>query len=256
MSLEEIAVFSSIVIGFPLSMWVAYWIPGFVKRRHVKRNNALMERCRAEYLLAIAAMERGDRPAAAAKLQTIRAIERSWRRRRHFLNRFLLGVWALTLSAVAYVAVRQISLVLPLWFGGKSLLSLLQRSAEMLTTTGVAIFGLGGACWGLNSWIDTWTDPAIIDDCGDRLQRDLNSLRQMATSDGSAYRRHSRSHALTDYEIFGLAPGFTLKDLDRARRSLAARFHPDVTHVDRGFAEETMKLINAAYDRMKRHVAA
>jgi len=249
--LADAAIFASIVIGFPLSIWVAYWIPGYIKRRHVAGSNALMERCRIEYLLAVAALERGQRAAAATRLDLIRVLEAQWRRRHAPLRRGLLAAGALAVSAAAYLAIRQAALLLPLWLEGASWAVLLQRGAASALSPSAAALGFGGAVWGLYAWLASWTDPAIVDDCGDRLHRDLSSLREVAAPPGGKRGRSNYVANLTDHEIFGLGVGFSRGELDRARRSLAAQFHPDVAVADREAAEETMKQINAAYDRLR-----
>lgn len=52
------------------------------------------------------------------------------------------------------------------------------------------------------------------------------------------------------YEVLGLSPGASDEEVKKAYRSLAKKYHPDLNPGDK-VAEEKMKEINAAYDRIK-----
>ncbi len=57
------------------------------------------------------------------------------------------------------------------------------------------------------------------------------------------------------YELLGLEPGATMRQITRAYHRLAHRYHPDVTagrpEAERALAERMMKDLNAAYDLLR-----
>ena len=63
---------------------------------------------------------------------------------------------------------------------------------------------------------------------------------------------------LTPEGIFGLGPGFTWGQLDRARRRLVKLLHPDLAHdaatATRHARQEALKRVNAAYDKLRLRV--
>ena len=60
----------------------------------------------------------------------------------------------------------------------------------------------------------------------------------------------SRWDSENDYEILGIAKTNDFKEVKKAYRKLAQRYHPDTTTVDKQEAEEIMKKINNAYERL------
>ena len=62
-------------------------------------------------------------------------------------------------------------------------------------------------------------------------------------------------HVLNAYERLGLMPGVPMEDVDRKRRELVKRFHPDrFSDPDkRARAERVTAEINAAHDAIERH---
>ena len=48
-------------------------------------------------------------------------------------------------------------------------------------------------------------------------------------------------------KLLGLGEEATLKEIKKAYRTLAHRYHPDKTHEDDGIPNETMKKMNDAY---------
>lgn len=55
------------------------------------------------------------------------------------------------------------------------------------------------------------------------------------------------------YEILGLADGASLKQVKKAYRKLALKYHPDI-HPDKKFAGEKMTEINQAYSSILKHL--
>ncbi len=64
------------------------------------------------------------------------------------------------------------------------------------------------------------------------------------------------ANVLAAYDRLGLAPGASMEDVDRKRRELVKRFHPDrFSHPDkRTRAERITAEINAAHDAIERHL--
>ena len=88
----------------------------------------------------------------------------------------------------------------------------------------------------------------------DRLERILSADRDVAIVSEEGHPLLF-SDGLTPEQIFGLGLGFTRRQLDQARRRLAAQLHPDRRHnaapLVRRAHEEALKQVNAAYDRLR-----
>jgi DnaJ-domain-containing protein 1 len=86
-----------------------------------------------------------------------------------------------------------------------------------------------------------------------RSQERTSGWRATATT--FAPRRYPPD-VLTAYERLGLAPGASMEEVDRKRRELVKRFHPDrfSDPEKRVRAERVTAEINAAHDAIERHV--
>ncbi len=73
-----------------------------------------------------------------------------------------------------------------------------------------------------------------------------DEARERASGRQTSYDRARMAHA-QDLGLLGLAEGFSSAELRRAYRAAALRHHPD-----RGGDLETMKRVNAAYERLRK----
>ena len=67
-----------------------------------------------------------------------------------------------------------------------------------------------------------------------------------------------RAEPLTAWQRFGVEPHCSRAQLDRARRGLAQRYHPDcwahASPAEQRAASEAMKRVNAMYDELKAQI--
>jgi hypothetical protein len=92
------------------------------------------------------------------------------------------------------------------------------------------------------------------ENAGNRRPEDRNSGWR-ATATTFAPRRYP-PNVLAAYDRLGLAPGASMEEVDRKRRELVKRFHPDrfSDPEKRVRAERVTAEINAAHDAIERHV--
>ena len=174
-----------------------------------------------------------------------------WRYGNSITFRFAFMLWAIGVGTLGYILLREFSL-----FVGvvriATFKDLALRFAEDLPL--LLVIGMLGPLHGLYSYFNAWEDWRLIDDCGDRLERILSADRDVAIVSEEGHPLLF-SDGLTPEQIFGLGLGFTRRQLDQARRRLAAQLHPDRRHnaapLVRRAHEEALKRVNAAYDRLR-----
>jgi hypothetical protein len=237
------------------SLFVVMIVPGMMKRAHVRRQNRLLERCRALYVLAVEAVGLGDDATARGYLKRIRRIESHWRFGNSWPYRIAFAFWAIGVAAAAYMLLRAGVAVLV------GLASLPNEDHMRRISEAVPVFlflAALGAMHGMAAFFSAWTDRRLVDDCGDRLERILNAGCHVAiVSEEDEWRRFG--DCLTPEQILGLGLTFTRRQLDRARRRLVAKLHPDRWHsagpAVRRAREEALKRVNAAYDLLRPRAA-
>lgn len=233
------------------SIVFAMAVPGIMKRTHVRRQNHLLARCRALYVFAVEALELGDDTTARAYLRRIRRIESRWRYGNSITFRIAFALWAICAGALGYIWLRALS-----FFAVDvhvPTVDDLRKFAEALPI--LFAFGTLGALHALGSYLTAWMDWWLVDDCGDRLERIIKAERHVAIVPEEDDDHHSLADGLTPEQIFGLGRGFTRRQLDRARRRLVAKLHPDLWYNAkpsvRRAHEEALKRVNAAYDLLR-----
>lgn len=237
-------------------IFVSWAVPRLLKSAHVRRQNDLMTQCRAFYVAAIEAIHENAEAEARELLRRIRNREGKWKIGYSIAYRFALACWAILLALMACAASRLVMVGAMSLIEGRPL-SVKALDLSLLAT--VMIVSLSAVFHGLISWLDAWTQPWIIDNCGDRLEAYIGSPRTLTMPEDQEPAPKLR-HGLTDLELFGLSPIFTLRELNRARRVLAGEYHPDrwlrANPSARRAAEESMKQVNVAYDRLKSRTGA
>lgn len=240
----------SLLLFFVASIAFAWMVPAATKRAHVRRQNRMLDRCRALYVVALQVIELSDEDGAHACLARIQRIEARWRYGGSPLFRLVLALWSIGLAAVGYTVLRALSL-LPMEHRTPTLEDL-RRFTESAPI--VLMIGAAGSLHALNSYLGAWTDWRLVDDCGDRPERILNAGRDIAMAPKTS-RRRSHVGDLSTEQMFGLGSDFTRRQLDAARRKLVRKLHPDLwQHASpavRRSQEEALKRVNAAYDQLR-----
>jgi hypothetical protein len=240
------------VLFFLGSIAFAMMVPRATKRAHVRRQDRLLDRCRALYVLAVQAFELEGDVAARSYLLRIRRLEARWRYGNSIAFRVALALWGIGAGVVGYILLRIVSLLA---------FSMDYRPITADEVRRIAIDGqfylllaFMASLHAFNSYLGEWTNWWRINNCGDRLEQILNAQRHVATT-SDIDEMATLADGLTSRQIFGLAPGFTRRQLDRARRRLVTKLHPDLwpnaTPAFRRAREEALKRVNAAYDQLR-----
>jgi hypothetical protein len=230
---------------------VAWYVPVWLKVGHIRTQNRLMRRCRALYLVGLQSLDAGDVATAQAILDRIRRGEWFWKLGDSWLFRICLGTWAAIWALTACMALRFAALLIM-----NFALPDKMPTGDMLwrELTVAFVVSLTAPLYSLLGFSETWKQLWELDDCGDRLERLISWPRGLSTS--RKRRRTAGLDGLRPEQIFGLAPNFTMFELNAARRRLVREYHPDLWHHvrldERRAREETLKLINAAFDELRR----
>jgi len=237
--------------GWGAGICFALYAPAWIKDAHLHRQNRLIGRCRALYILGVNSIEADDYATARNLLAVIRRIESRWRFGNSAPYRIALAAYAIWVGFAGNLVIRWLAL----FFGGQVYGETLQEQIGRLADFALlAALGASGALWALGSYIGHWRSDWLVDDCGNRLERILNAERAVVLTPKSKSRRRPLD-GLSALEIFGLRAVFSMRELDNARRLLAVKFHPDKWHnasaSQRKAADEAMKRINSAYEELK-----
>lgn len=243
------------LLPLPISYLLAGLLPFWLRQRHIRSQNRLLDRCRALLMAGAQALERGDRDGAVHLLARIHRIESLWRLGNSRVLRVSLALWAIGMAAALCVLARYLGLTLRHhYWGGRSL-----THVELLTNLKVAVaISIVAPLESALSFFMEWQRPWTIDNCGDRLSQLLYGSPEVATNRAGADETPCFD-GLSPREIFSLGPTFTKRELDKARRRLIWELHPDrqqrISQRERVAREEVLKRVNAAYDALKPEVA-
>src|SRR5262249_50548332 len=142
-----------------------------IKQTHIRRQNELLQRCRALFLLALQAFEFKNERVARSYFARIRRLEARWRYGNTKIFRFALVTWAIGIGSAGFIVLRAFTF-LPLdW--RIPIMDDVRRVAGDLPILS-ALSAPWGALWGAIGLSGPWTSLWIVDDCGDRLQRLLD----------------------------------------------------------------------------------
>lgn len=242
--LQEFLIFGSCFVAW---LVVPYFVAYRAKVAFARRQNDRLEKSRAMFVAACQALESGDADTARKMLPDIRNLEAA---RRQAQSRSavrwqtayvasLAGFWSAVVRLGPFVV-----------FGPPSNQGI-NALLDPLLWVLVFICWVAGAIHAWEAFSDPFYSIYWVEDLGNRLEQYLNSGRGIEVHDGSI----REFDGLSDLEIFALPVGAGRRDLDKARRRLAALYHPDRmpfrSHAERRAAEEALKRVNAAYDRLK-----
>ena len=82
-----------------------------MKRAHVRRQDRLLDRCRALFVLAVQAIEHTNEAAARSYLVRIRRIEARWQYGNSMVFRVAFALWAIGVGIVGYTFLRALALL-------------------------------------------------------------------------------------------------------------------------------------------------
>lgn len=239
------------LIPMSFSYVLAGFAPIWLRHRHVRAQNRLLDRCRALLMAASHAVAQGDSDTAAAILVRIRRLEGLWRLGDSLLFRVSLALWAVGTAVTLCVLARYLGLLARHHFWSDTTLSTRQIQEHLLVAAAVSLFAPMEAMLG---YCEAWRQPWTADDCGDRLWQMLYGSKWLAvppaTTDAAPC-----FDGLSPREIFGLGPTFTRRELDLARRRFVWDLHHDrlrrTSSHERDAREEALKQVNAAYDVLR-----
>jgi hypothetical protein len=240
------------MVSLGLGYVVAWYVPVWLKNRHVKSQNSLLERCRALLILGSQERENGNKSSAEAVLRRIRRLESRWAFGNSISFRVSLALWAVAWGVVASVIIRFLGAGLSHYgWTGK-----LPAASDAVSDLWIAtLISMTAPLYALIGYFEAWVNPYAIENCGDRLWQIIYGSREINIAPEPAADAVPDFDGMTPREIFGIGAVFTLRELDRARRSLVQMLHPDRWHnasiQERSAREEALKRVNAAYDALR-----
>jgi len=237
--------------SFATGYILAWFIPVWLRQRHLREQNHLLERCRALLMVGVKAFEAGDHVPAKRALQVIRRLEAHWRLGDSIFFKMSIAAWAVLWACIIIV-------VLP--FGGISLIhygwtgeliapeNLLQ---ELWVATAIS---LTAPLYALIGYCQAWANPWVPQNCGTRLAEILSGKRSLEASEDDSKSIFDLD-GLMPGEVFGLGVTFTQKELDLARRKLVKQLRPDRWIAGgqkvRTAREMALMRVNVAYDALR-----
>ncbi len=249
--LGEPAAAQTALLPMALSFLVAGFVPIWLRHRHVRAQNRLLERCRVLFMAASQALARGDRATALSILLRIQRLERLWRYGDSALVRVSLLLWAVGAAVALCTLTRTLGLLARDHFWGTGPLTGRQVQEHLIVAAALSLLGPLEAVGG---YFAAWRHPSAIDNCGERLWQLLHGPRGLTLADPAADTAPC-FEGLSPREIFGLGPTYTLRELDAARRRLVWDLHPDrharMLPSERQAREQALKRVNAAYDILR-----
>jgi hypothetical protein len=213
-------------------MYGAFVWPLLMMGRHRRRQDRLLDKIRATYLLGIGNLMAGDEAAARQRLRTIRRLEAYWR-------------YGASVGQVLWYHLASVMKPTSLM----DTIELLRGTPWLLAmVAGFAIFLSFSACRDAaqirsRPWVDFY---------GDRLEATLRAGRGVETA--PQHDEPPLPEGVSARELLGLRPGFTKAELRRAWLRLARELHPDRWTLAgqgvRRMKEAALKRVNAARDEL------
>ena len=231
---------------------VTWLIPIWIKHRHIKSQNRLLDRCRSLLIIGSRAFAAGNNPAAEAGLRRIRRLETLWRLGNSLPIRVSLAIWAIGSAIAMCTAIRFTGLLVTRYGWTGRMVAPEEILGELAIAWAISAMALLHA---LTSYFEQWSNPWLIENCGDRLWQLMYGPRQVEMARDPSRLDIPDFDGMSPREVFGLPPDFTRRDLDAARRRLVLILHPDRWHHadarDRLVREESLKRVNVAYDILR-----
>ena len=237
--------------SFATAYLLAWFIPVWLRQRHLQKQNQLLERCRALLLVGVSAFEAGDQASATRALQVIRRLEAHWRLGNSTFFKVSIAAWA-TLWACILLVVLPFGAISLMHYGwtGKPIApaTLLQ---ELWLATAIS---LTAPLYALIGYFAAWANPWTPENCGARLSLVLSEKRSLEAATDNA-KNNFDLDGLTPGEVFGVGVTFTRKELDLARRKLVKALHsgrlPNGGLKVGGAREMALRRVDVAYDALR-----
>jgi hypothetical protein len=233
--------------SFATGYILAWVIPVWLRQRHLREQNHLLERCRALLMVGVGAFEAGDHVSAKRALQVIRRLEAHWRLGDSVFFKMSIAAWAILWACIIIVVLPfgGLSLIHYAWTG--KLIALETLAQELWVATAIS---LTAPLYALLGYFEAWANPWVPENCGARLAAILSGKRSVEASWDV-----SKSN-FDPGEVFGLGVTFTLKELDLARRKLVKELRRDrwitANQKERTAREMALMRVNVAYDALRR----
>ena len=134
----------------------------------------------------------------------------------------------------------------------------LQDFSRSLADGGSLAFPLAifASLWAVGSYFGQWSYHGQIENWSERLQQMLGAGSNVETAASAP--AADRVEPLTAWQRFGVEAYCSKAQLDRARRRLAQRYHPDrwanASPAEQLAAGEAMKRVNVMYDELKAQI--
>jgi hypothetical protein len=241
---------TSMVLSYLLTWYVPIWL----KHRHIRSQNRLLDRCRMLLILGSRAHGEGDEPTAQDALDRIRRLEQLWRFGNALPFRVALAIWAVGWSFAVCVGIRFAGLMMTHYGWTGRFIASENMMSELWIAVAISLFAIIQA---LTSYFESWVNPWVIENCGDRLWQLMFGPRAVLIIPETGVEVPNFDR-MSPREVFGLPPTFTRRDLDRARRHLVQLLHPDrwqqASFRERHLREEALKRVNAAYDSLRQEI--
>ncbi len=233
--------------------------PPFVMDWHRRKQDRILDRIRAAYVMATGFLMEGNEILARKRLHTIRNLEWQWRLGASHLYR---------LALLSYVIVTNMAWGLLYWFLSVHVHSKLYRKDDGLLDTAAKM-------WDNPWWLAIWIGVAFLfsigpalryanvksrpwsEFYGDHLKAALKAGRGIQKA--RQHKRRGLRDGVSSRELLGLNPGFSKAELRRAWIRLAGELHPDrwigSGEGVRRMKEAGLKRVNAARDELMAQAA-
>jgi len=230
-------------------IWIATAVPPKLRLYLSRRRTRWIKHCQAAYEEALHSLQEGDRSTAEKLLKRMRRWQGKWEERQTWAAAAERAFWVISGVSLACLVVRLSPLMLISYVSDDTGLLKLVPQYEFIIWLSIPTLII---LW--NYFALSYDEEApIVVDFADRLGRALHAGQEVI--EGRYFPDLDDASELRD--LFGLPPNFTVQELNKARRRLAAELHPDRWSDKpdaRQAREEMMKNINAAYERL-RHLA-
>ncbi len=228
-------------------IWMAMTLPPKLRLYLFRRRARWVKECQATYEEALQSLREGDRSTAEKLLRRVQRWQGKWEERQTWAAAAERAFWVICGVSLACLVVRLSPLILISYVSDDTgLLKLLPHYKFIIWLSIPTLIIL----W--NYFALSYDEEApIVVDFADRLGRALHAGQEVI--EGRYFPDLDDASELRD--LFGLSPNFTIQELDKARRRLAAELHPDCwqdleAHA-RKAREEALKNINAAYEQLR-----
>lgn len=228
-------------------IWIATLLPPKLRVHLSRRRLRWIERCRGLHSQALQHIREGKREFAEEALQELGQWQSRWEARQTLGARWQRAFWVVLTVWIACVVVKLSPFLALIYVGLETPSSIFGNFEFMAVYTGFALLIV------LCQYFALGRDEDVLagEDFVGRLRRALDADQERREG-----RHFPDLHDIPALRLlFGLGDRFTARDLDKARRRLAAELHPDrgqdVPERVRRAREEMLKHVNAAYERLR-----